>query len=144
MSPRRLGSYEAHLQQVPMFAACSQRELRAVTKAGTVLDVADATVLCRQGDVGREFFVILDGRARVERGGRKVATLGPGDYFGELALLDSTAKRDASVIADGPMEVFVVARPEFTALLEDVPSINRKLLMGMARRLHELDAKVLA
>jgi CRP-like cAMP-binding protein len=67
-----------------------------------------------------------------------VGTLGAGDYFGELALLDGQ-KRDATIIATSPTEVLVIGVREFVTLLEDVPQLTRKLLGGMARRLHELD-----
>jgi CRP-like cAMP-binding protein len=85
--------------------------------------------------------VIVEGRARVSRGGQPVADLGPGDFFGELALLDANSRRDSTVVADGPMAVFVVGRREFSALLEEAPSLTRKVMQGMARRLHEVDAR---
>ncbi len=76
----------------------------------------------------------------MSRGGRPLTELGPGDFFGELALLDSNSRRDASVVADGPMAVFVVGRREFTALLQSAPALMLNVLKGMARRLHDVDA----
>lgn len=89
---------------------------------------------------GSEFYVIVDGKATLTRGGREVAVLGPGNYFGELALLDGQ-KRDATVTTSTPADVLVVGVREFVSLLEDVPQLTRKLLAGMARRLHELDSQ---
>ena len=83
--------------------------------------------------------MIIEGKARVTRAGQAITTLGPGDFFGELALLDGNNRRDATVVAEGPMQVFVVGRASFTALLESAPSLTLKLLKGMARRLHDVD-----
>lgn len=101
------------------------------------------TVLCQEGAVGREFFFIVDGQASVRRGGRKIATLGPGDYFGELALLDRKP-RSATVTADSDMVLLTMSQREFTGLLEEVPPLGRKLLAAMSERLREADSKVSA
>ena len=137
---RRSNAYIEHLRAVPMFGACSQKELATLARSGTASDVAPGTELCREGAVGREFIVIIDGKAVVSRGGQEVATLGPGDFFGELSLLDHTP-RDATVTASTPMTIFVMTPSEFAAVLETAPSVTRKLLVGMARRLHELDRR---
>ena len=94
-----------------------------------------------EGATGAEFFVILDGRARVVRHGRQVATLGPGAFFGDLALLDR-APRNASVIADTPMDLAKLNQRGFDELLE-LPGFSKKLLAGLARRLREADARTL-
>jgi CRP/FNR family cyclic AMP-dependent transcriptional regulator len=140
---RRQKDYLQHFSQVPMFQACSQRELAAIARAGSLTDIPDGKVLCQEGERGDEFFVILEGTATVSRSGRKVTVLGPGDFFGELALLDTNMRRDATVVADGPLQVFVVGRREFTVLLEEVPALAVKLLRGMARRLHDVDSRTI-
>jgi CRP/FNR family transcriptional regulator, cyclic AMP receptor protein len=84
--------------------------------------------------------VILDGEARVTRQGRKVANIGPGAAFGELALLEK-APRNATVIADTDMELVVLGQREFAGLIDEVPGFARKLLAGMAHRLREADAR---
>ena len=84
-------------------------------------------------------FKTISGAARVERSGKKVASLGPGAFFGDLALLDR-APRNASVIAESPMELAKVNQKAFDALL-DVPGFSKKLLAGLARRLRQEDAK---
>jgi CRP-like cAMP-binding protein len=128
------------LSQVPMFSACSRKDLGLIARYAEELSVEAGRDLIREGDTGREFYVIVEGKARLTRGGREVAVLGPGSYFGELALLDGQ-RRDATVTTTTPTEVLVVGTREFVTLLEDVPQITRKLLAGMARRLHELDSQ---
>jgi CRP-like cAMP-binding protein len=137
---RRQKDHLQHLARIPMFQACSQRELAALDRAGSVALIDDGKVLCEEGARGDEFFVIVEGRARVTRAGHRVTDLGPGDFFGELALLDSNSRRDATVVADGPMGVFVVGRREFSGLLESTPALTLKIMQGMARRLHEVDS----
>ena len=138
---RRRKDHLAHLARIPMFQACSQRELAALDKSGAIALIDAGKVLCEEGGRGDEFFVIVEGRAEVSRSGQRIAELGPGDFFGELALLDSNNRRDATVVADGPMVVFVVGRREFSALLESAPSLTLKLVRGMAKRLHEVDSR---
>ena len=84
--------------------------------------------------------MIVEGTAKVSRQGRKVAEIGPGASFGELALLDR-APRNATVTAETPMELVVLGQREFAGLIDDVPGFARKLLAGMAQRLRESDAK---
>jgi len=128
------------LSQVPMFSACSRKDLGVIAKYADELSVDAGTDLIREGETGREFYIIVEGKASLSRGGRELTVLGPGSYFGELALLDGQ-KRDATVTTTTPTELLVVGNREFVTLLEDVPQITRKLLAGMARRLHELDAQ---
>ena len=95
--------------------------------------------LVREGAAGDQFFVILEGTAQVSRHGNKVAELGPGQFFGDLALLDR-APRNASVIADSELEVAKLGQRAFDELL-DHPGFSKKLLAGLARRLREQDAR---
>lgn len=132
--------YLEHLGRVPMFSLCGKGELRQVARRSTKLSIKEGRVLVREGGVGREFFVIVDGRAEVTREGKPVAELGPGDFFGELALLQS-GPRDATVTALTPMEVMALTPPEFEAVLMEAPRMTRKLLAGMANRLRELDSR---
>jgi CRP/FNR family transcriptional regulator, cyclic AMP receptor protein len=129
-----------HLQQVPMFSALSKRDLQLVARRAEDVRVAAGKVLVNEGETGHEFFVILDGTARVTRRGKRVATLGPGSAFGELALLDK-APRNATVVAETPMELVVLGQREFAGIIDEVPGFARKLLAGMASRLREADAK---
>jgi CRP-like cAMP-binding protein len=137
--PRR-DPYLEHLAGVPLFAACTQKDLRLVAQLADVLTVPAGEVLIKEGGIGREFFVILEGTARVSRKSRKIADLGPGEFFGEYALLASVP-RNATVVAQTPMELLVVEQRAFNGLLDETPGFARKLVASLARRLHELDSQ---
>ncbi len=102
------------------------------------LTVAAGRVLVREGEAGREFVVIVDGTASVERDGTEIATLGPGSHFGELALLDEQP-RNATVTASTELRIQVIDRRAFQTLLDDSPHLTKNLLLATARRLHDLD-----
>jgi len=129
-----------HLQQVALFGACSRKDLQLVARRAEDVRVPAGKTLVEEGETGHEFFVILDGTARVTRQGRKIANLGPGAAFGELALLEK-APRNATVVADSDMELVVLGQREFAGLIDEVPGFARKLLAGMAHRLREADAR---
>ena len=133
-------AYLDHLASVSLFSACSQSELTAVARASDEVDLSEGRVLCEQGDIGREAFVILDGTAEVRRNGQKVATLTTGACFGELALLDS-GPRTATVVATSDLKVLVIGAREFAALVSDVTPIAHKLLKSLAIRIRALDSK---
>jgi CRP-like cAMP-binding protein len=135
----RSDSFVDTLATVPLFSACSKKELQMVAKSADRVTLPAGHEVVREGAAGTEFFVILDGRARVERHGREVAVIGPGGFFGDLALLDR-APRNASVIADTDLEVAKLGQRAFDTLL-DHPGFSKKLLAGLARRLREQDAK---
>lgn len=129
-----------YLETVPLFSALSHEELRQVVRSTEELDVDAGAELVTEGRVGREFFLILVGEAVVRRGGRKVAVLGPGQWFGELALIDNEP-RSASVFAATDMKLLVLGQAEFGGLIESIPGIAAKLLNGMAHRLRIADAR---
>ena len=131
-----------HLQQVTLFAACSRKDLQTLSHRSEDRWVPAGTTIVKEGDDGNEFFVILDGTAQVSRQGRKIATLGPGNGFGELALLES-ARRNATVVADTDMELVVLGEHEFEGLLDEAPGFARKMLAATAHRLHEADARAI-
>jgi CRP-like cAMP-binding protein len=128
------------LKSVWLFSSCTNNELKKIRGLLEEVHVPAKKVLVEEGTIGREFFLIVDGEANVIRDGRKVARLGPGAYFGELALLDRRP-RSASVISDTDMEVLVLSQRQFNGVLDLVPAIAHKLLMAMAARLRESDAK---
>ena len=136
----RRDAFLNHLAQVPLFSALSKKELQLVARRAEDVRVDPGRILVSEGSTGSEFFVIIDGTATVSRHGRKVASLGPGDAFGELALLDK-APRNATVTAQTEMELVVLGQREFGGLIDEVPGFARKLLAGMARRLRDSDAK---
>ena len=137
----RQDAYIDHLTQVPLFSACSKDELRKLARHTADIPVAEGHVLCREGERGLEFFVIVSGRAKVSRKGRKVGEVGPGDFFGELSLLIDS-DRNATVTALTPMEAIVLSRRDFEAALADAPRMTRKIMSGMAQRLADLDSRV--
>lgn len=137
---RRMANAEklAQLENVPLFRACSKAELKKIGKLSEELRVPADKVLVRQGSIGREFFFIIDGEVQISRNGKEVAVLGPGGFFGELALL-VREPRDASATTLTPAVLLAIGQREFGSLISDSPTIARKLLEGMAQRLRELD-----
>ncbi|MBM3673396.1 MAG: cyclic nucleotide-binding domain-containing protein [Actinobacteria bacterium] len=136
----RRDAFLDHLAQVPLFSALSRKELALIARRAEDVKVDAGRVLVTEGTTGSEFFVIVEGTAKVTRRGRKVASIKPGDAFGELALLDK-APRNATVVAETPMEVVVLGQREFGGIIDEVPGFARKLLAGMAKRLRDADAK---
>jgi CRP-like cAMP-binding protein len=136
----RRGEYLDLLARVPLFASCSRAELKALDANATFRSVGVGRELVREGETGDELFVLIDGTARVNRGGKVVDQLGPGDFFGELALLDP-APRNATVTATSELDVLVIGRTQFETVLVKAPALTRSLLAGMARRLREHEMK---
>ncbi|MCU0267875.1 MAG: cyclic nucleotide-binding domain-containing protein [Acidimicrobiales bacterium] len=143
MARRSSTAYLEHLSKVPLFTACSNRDLQKIAKASDEVTIEAGRELVEQGRIGHECFVIIDGTATVKRNNRKIATLGSGDYFGELALLDG-GPRTATVVADTDMTVLVLGQREFHGLLDEVPGLSHKVLSTMAGRIRELDQKIYA
>jgi CRP-like cAMP-binding protein len=128
------------LSKIWLFSTSSAKDLRTIRKALEEVTVPPGRLLCEQGTIGQEFFLIVSGQASVKRNNRKVATLGPGQYFGELALLDRRP-RSASVTSDTDMTLLVLGQRQFNGVLDSVPPLSRKLLSAMATRLREADDK---
>jgi CRP/FNR family cyclic AMP-dependent transcriptional regulator len=129
-----------YLQQVPTFGACSEPELEDLLGRAELRAVEAGTEIVHEGDVGEEFFLVAQGEVEVLRRGREVARLGPGGFFGELALFDD-APRNASVTAETSVAFAVFNRESFRLALDEIPALRDSLIRGMARRLHDLDAK---
>lgn len=122
------------LKRSPLFEGLARKQLAQLAKLTDDLDVPAGTVLCREGSRGREFFVIIEGEAEVTKAGKPVATIASGDFFGEIALLESVV-RSATVTAKTPLRFFVVSDQAFRSVLDTDPSIERKVLRALARRL---------
>jgi CRP/FNR family transcriptional regulator, cyclic AMP receptor protein len=133
-------SYIEHLAKIPLFTSLSRKELALLAKLCDEVTVRAGKVLVKQGTVGYECFVIVEGEALVERDGRGITNLGAGAYFGELALLDK-GPRSATVTAATDMTVLVMGPREFTSALDAIPNLSQKLLASLARRIRETDAK---
>jgi CRP/FNR family transcriptional regulator, cyclic AMP receptor protein len=122
------------LRRIPLFSQCSKRELRAISSIADEIDLKEGKELTRQGRLGREFFVLIDGTAEVRKNNRKVASLKGGDFFGEIALVHQTP-RTATVTATSPVRALVIMERDFKRLLGEQPEIQRKVLVALAERL---------
>lgn len=122
------------LEGVPLFEHCSKKDLQHIAQTADELDLRAGKVLIREGERGREFFMIVSGEVEVRRKGRKVATLGPGDFVGEMALL-SKAPRNATVTAATPLDVLVITDRAFLDLLDKMPDLWLKVARALADRL---------
>ena len=130
----------ALLARVPLFSACSKKELQQLARRAESRQIPAGTVIVREGAAGDAFYVIVSGEAEVDRSGKVVATIGPGSFFGDLALLDK-APRNATVTAKTDMELIVLGQREFSAMLDESSAFARKLLVALAHRLREMDAQ---
>jgi len=140
--PTRVGhDWLDTLAEVPLFEGLPKRHLRRIAKLAHIRRFASGSVMVRAGDSGRSFYVLLDGNAKVVRTGARSRRLGPGDYFGEMALLDD-APRSADVSADGEVLALTIDRPGFTKLLRAEPAIAQALLRTLAARLRAAEKSV--
>lgn len=122
------------LKGVPLFADCSKRELEAILGVADEIDLPSGRELTKEGARGAEFIVLAEGAADVRRRGRKINTLGPGDFVGEIALI-SGVPRTATVTTSAPSRLLVLTASAFRKVLRDSPSIQLKVLDAVARRL---------
>jgi CRP/FNR family cyclic AMP-dependent transcriptional regulator len=134
----RKHSYDK-LADIPFFAGWTKDELAAVDRVADAVEYQPLEHLITQGTTGYEFIVILEGEVDVAIDGHHVATLGAGDHVGEMALLDGSP-RNASVVATTRVRALLVGSREFRALVAQVPSLDRKLLMSLTQRLRRTEA----
>ena len=135
----RMFSQDAKVQAlkgVPLFEGLSRKELVQLERVCEDVEVEPGKVLCQEGQIGHEFFVIVDGKVQVTRKGGRVATLSNGDFVGEIALV-TELPRTATVTTETPVRFFVLTRREFDAVLDQNPKVERKVLRALARRLAE-------
>jgi CRP/FNR family cyclic AMP-dependent transcriptional regulator len=131
---------DKQLAAVPLFEGLSKKQLRRISSLMTRLDRPAGQVLTKEGQTGQEFFIVLDGEVEVHQGDRVIATRGPGDYLGEIALLDNRP-RTATVVATTPVSVEVLSRREFISLLAETPELSEQILATMAQRLADIEAQ---
>jgi CRP-like cAMP-binding protein len=122
------------IRKVPLFSHLSRKQLAQIAKVADEIDLNEGKEMTREGATGREFFVILEGSADVRRRGRRINSLKPGDFFGEIALVTSVP-RTATVAATSPVRALVVTDREFRHLLEESPDIKTRVMEAMAARL---------
>jgi CRP/FNR family transcriptional regulator, cyclic AMP receptor protein len=120
------------IKSVPLFASASKSELAEIASIADEIDLPAGKTLIKEGDSGHEFFVIVEGTADVERGGKKIAKLGPGDFFGEIALIAKTP-RNATITS--PVRALVVTDRAFRQLLDHSPKVQITVLTALAERL---------
>jgi CRP/FNR family transcriptional regulator, cyclic AMP receptor protein len=124
------------LKGVPLFEGLSRKELVQLARVCEDLEIQPGKVLCNEGQLGREVFVIVDGTVQVTRKGRRVATLRSGDFVGEIAVI-TEMPRNATVTAETPVRLFALTGRDFRGVLDKNPSVERKVLRALARRLAE-------
>src|SRR5215218_8639379 len=127
------------LKRAPLFEGLSRKELVQLARVSEDVEVPAGQVLIKEGDIGHEFFVLVEGEADVTRKGRLLSTRGPGDFLGEIALLEQT-RRTATVKAKTPLRFFVLTSTDFRHLVDENPSVERKVLRALARRVAELSS----
>ena len=127
------------LAKAPLFEGLSKKELTQLARVTDDMQVEAGFVLCKEGQLGREFFVLMDGEVEISRRGRRVESRGGGDIFGEIALI-ADVPRTATVTAKTPLRFFVLTAQAFRPMLDDYPTIERKVLRAVAKRLASLSA----
>jgi CRP/FNR family transcriptional regulator, cyclic AMP receptor protein len=125
------------LKRAPLFEGLSRKELVQLARVSEDLEVPEGTVLCKEGDIGHEFFVLIDGQVDVTRKGRRLDTRGAGDFLGEIALIEQIP-RTATVKAKTPVRFFVLTSTDFKHLLDEQPNVERKVMRALARRIVDL------
>jgi len=137
----RLFSHDTKVEALgrcSLFEGLSKKELGELARVTEDLEVGPGKVLCREGAAASEFFVIIDGEVEVTKGGKPITTLGSGEFFGEIALIERTA-RTATVTATTPLRFFVLTSRGFWGLIEHSPAVERKVLRALAKRLAPAD-----
>jgi len=128
------------LGRVWLFEGCSRRELNLLESATTEMNFPAGKALTQQGEPGRHFMVIVEGQVEVTRDGTQIAVLGPGSFFGEMSLLDGQP-RTATAMTLEPTHVLMLTTTEFSQVLTTMPSVDRKLLSVLAKRLRDIEAR---
>src|SRR5947208_1647432 len=138
---KRRGSADRKVQllsKVSLFGECNARELSRIAALADEVEVEKGAVLTKEGMPGRECFVVSEGKATARLRGKKLASYGPGDVFGEMSLLDNEP-RSATIIADTDMVLFVVDSRSFWGLCEEAPAVARKIMKAIAQRLRRVE-----
>jgi len=132
----KTANFSNEINQVPLFSELSRNEIKSLKMLMTEIGISSGRTVVREGDVGREFMIILSGTASVSKQGNKFATLGPGDFFGELSLLGK-GPRSATVTAETDMQLKALNRREFATMLDKNPKIAEKVLADAHSRASE-------
>ncbi len=128
------------LGRTPLFKSLSRSELVELAKVTEDLEFGEGKVLAREGEIGREFFVIVDGEVVVSKDGQEINRLSSGDFFGEIALIWESPRRTATVTAATPIRFFVLTRQAFRGLIDSHPDIEAKVLEQLEARVQTTEA----
>jgi CRP-like cAMP-binding protein len=122
------------IRKVPLFSGCSKKELERISMIADEIDFRSGKTLIKEGTAGREFFVLADGTAEISRKGKRIDTAGPGEFFGEMALL-TDQPRNATVTTTSDVDALVITAASFRTLVESNPLIALKVMRAVADRL---------
>jgi CRP/FNR family cyclic AMP-dependent transcriptional regulator len=139
---RRQSDKSEVLKRVPLFSNLSQRQLGLIARHADEVHREAGRILAKQGEIGLEFLLLVEGTARVERDGTFLARLKAGDFFGEMSLIDGKP-RSATVIAETPVILLAIHRRSFSYLLDTIPALPRKMLTTLCERLRQADETML-
>jgi CRP/FNR family transcriptional regulator, cyclic AMP receptor protein len=126
------------LRRVPLFASCKPGVLEEIGRLADEVEVPDGYTLIREGTFGEQFVLIVEGRVRIDRGGRTLKTMGPGEFLGEIALIDH-GRTTATATTEGPARLFVVSHQGFNSLLDQSPALRSEIMTALANRIRELE-----
>ncbi len=122
------------LRQVPLFQGMTEHAVGAVADLVQDVEFAEGEALTREGEPGETFYVVVEGRLRVSRGVTVLTEQGPGDFLGEISLIDGRP-RTATAIALSPVKTLAIERPAFAALMEGYPAVRHSILMALTERI---------
>src|SRR5262245_19558528 len=131
----------AYLQRVPVLQDCTNRQLRAISRITDVLEMPAGHVLDQAGEPGDHFFFIVDGTARVDVPSQNPPRVGPGEFFGEMSLLDG-GPRSATVIAETPVRLLVIHRRDFRTLLKEASALTERILIALSHRVRRAEKAI--
>lgn len=129
---------QAVLERVPLFEDLSKGQLRGVRDLAEEVRYMEGASIVREGEPGDSFYVIVEGQAKVQRGDKTLATLVPGEFFGEISLLDG-GERTATVVSETPMALLEIKQRPFMKMIGKQPDIALKMMQGLAARLREME-----
>ena len=128
------------LHQIPLFAGLDRHRIERLGQLAEEVDVPAGKVLIRQGDSGGDLMVLVSGAVSVERNGVRITTLGPGDFVGDIALIDGGA-RTATITTEEPSRLVVLGHREFHAVMDEIPQVAGQILATLAHRIRSLDER---
>jgi CRP-like cAMP-binding protein len=129
------------LAQVPLFATVPKRSLRKLAEHADIVSFREREPIVESGQPGGTFYIITEGEAKVVRGKRAISTLGPGDFFGEISLLDG-GPRTATVVADTPVTAIRIFKRSFDKVVSEDPGVASQMLTVVARRLRDAERPI--